>query len=353
MKHVLLLFAAFTIAFSSFAQTNNNYTLHKVAENETIYRLSVKYKLPVSSILAANPEIQNNIIKVGQIVRIPGATQGSVTATVPPPPAQEQLVNNPNPNTVSTPNYPVQGRQLQQLLPIIHKVTEKETLYSISRKYKQNIEAIRNWNGISNNNIRLGQPLVVAWTNSKGQTVEVPATITPPSIVTTTPPATTTPAAPPVVNKPAAPAPPPVAAKPPTSTPKTKKSSSGIDYTTANPYTGKRRTTARKSLFQRNFERKDNQGYKRIVKTGMSVVFDNSSAGGNGMFIFHKTAPLQSIVKVTNPVNGKIAYLKVLARVPNTGVNDKVIAHIPKSVAKQLNLLDSRPRISTVYHKPK
>lgn len=345
MKHVLLLFTVFTIAFTSFAQ--NPYTLHQVAENETLYRLSVNYKIPVPAILAANPEIQDNVIKVGQIVRIPPKA-GAMASS--PSTAKEQTVNNRinQSGGVSTPSYKPQGN-LQQLLPITHKVVEKETLYAISRKYKQDLEAIRNWNGVINNNIRLGQLLVVGWTDQKGSPIKVPSSMTPPMANRTTTPATTTTTtatAPP----PAAPTTPPKAPTPP----KKPKTSSGIDYTATapNPYTGRRRGSSRKSLFQRQFERNDQKGYKRIATTGMGYVFDDSSAGG-GLFILHKTAPLQSIVKVTNPVNGKIIYLKVLQRVPNTGVNDKVIAHIPKSVARKLNLLDARPRISTVYHKPR
>ena len=44
-----------------------------------------------------------------------------------------------------------------------HTVEPGETLYSLSRKYKTSVEQIRAWNRLDDNNIRIGQELIVGW----------------------------------------------------------------------------------------------------------------------------------------------------------------------------------------------
>ncbi|HWL13728.1 MAG TPA: L,D-transpeptidase [Ureibacillus sp.] len=45
---------------------------HAVKPGETLYQISVDYRIPFSTILHANPNINPNVINVGQIIEIPG-----------------------------------------------------------------------------------------------------------------------------------------------------------------------------------------------------------------------------------------------------------------------------------------
>jgi len=50
-----------------------------------------------------------------------------------------------------------------ELTPILHTVEAKETLYSISRQYSTTVDSIKNWNGLTGNDIKIDQQLIVGY----------------------------------------------------------------------------------------------------------------------------------------------------------------------------------------------
>ncbi|MBC8046008.1 MAG: LysM peptidoglycan-binding domain-containing protein, partial [Fimbriimonadaceae bacterium] len=47
--------------------------------------------------------------------------------------------------------------------PIYHNVQAKETLYALSKKYETTIEEIKEWNSLENNEIKIGQKIIVGY----------------------------------------------------------------------------------------------------------------------------------------------------------------------------------------------
>ena len=106
------------------------YVVHQVGEKETLYSLSRRYGTTVTSIIEQNPNADAGI-EVGQILKIPYAPKAK----------SQQAVQTDN--------------------GLVHKVAAKETLFSISRQYNVSVDDIRTWNNLKENSISLGQELIV------------------------------------------------------------------------------------------------------------------------------------------------------------------------------------------------
>lgn len=95
-------------------------TYHTIVAGETLYRLSVNYGISVQAICAANPGLDAQNFRTGQVIRIPAKTDDNTLTTSAP---------------TFQPQQPQQSRELRPNCRDMHKVKRKETVYSISREY--------------------------------------------------------------------------------------------------------------------------------------------------------------------------------------------------------------------------
>lgn len=94
-------------------------TFHTIQPQETLYGLTVKYKISAKAICEANPGLSASNFKIGQVIAIPMEEKQS---------AQEQAITE----------APVQSTPLPAVKPRcrdMHKVKRKETIFSVSREY--------------------------------------------------------------------------------------------------------------------------------------------------------------------------------------------------------------------------
>ena len=98
-------------------------TFHTIAPGETLYRLTVKYNVSAKAICDANPGLSADNFRIGQVIRIPSATDAAAATA-----DTQALSGMPAGNT--TIQAPVQSRCRD-----MHKVKRKETLYSIARDF--------------------------------------------------------------------------------------------------------------------------------------------------------------------------------------------------------------------------
>lgn len=125
---------------------------YKVTAGETVYSIARKYNLKTNEVLKYNPWAEKGL-QIGQILLIPVITEAVET-----PPSVAGLVS---------------GEQT-------HTVAVDETLFSISRQYKVKIKALRKRNNLPNNQIGLGQVLIIPLSAKevKEAAQEVPSPIT-------------------------------------------------------------------------------------------------------------------------------------------------------------------------------
>lgn len=135
---------------------------HTVARGETLYSIAKRYQVELSELRQAN-KLNNNIIQLGQSLRIPGKVPNKTAA----------LSYNP----VSIPGPAGIGER--------HTVKSGETLFSISKNYGVSVEELRDANKIKDNIIHLSDVLLIPGTT----TIALPA---PNSTQPVTSPATST-----------------------------------------------------------------------------------------------------------------------------------------------------------------
>jgi peptidoglycan DL-endopeptidase LytE len=108
-------------------------TSHEVLAKETLYGISKKYNVSIEAIKKANPSIDTEGLKVGLMIKIPGAksTVGTEAGTSPTkPPKQEE----------------VETIKAEDQDEITHEVLPKETKYGISKKYGISIATLEKLN---------------------------------------------------------------------------------------------------------------------------------------------------------------------------------------------------------------
>jgi len=336
------------MALPIYAQTA---TKHKVEKGETLYKIAVKYNVTIDDLKAANPKIGTAGVKVGDAIVIPNkankeksasiavkmdanpvlpnekvdlskvkATAGNEKTANTAKTANDKSVQQTVSDIIATPKATAASeaktavktmsdttsngkKPNAQAKPIKHKVGEKETLYSIAKMYNQNINSLQTWNKLSDLSVKPGQDIIVEWVMPTGEALVK------------------------VANKSAA-------------------------VATAN----KASSSNAASPFERKFNsvEKDPLGmYKKITQTGIATWFDDagaSASSGGNMYALHRTAPLRSILKVTNPMNKKSVYVMVIERLPNTINNENVSMSLTKSAAKKLGILDEKSIVECKYY---
>src|SRR5882724_7469440 len=103
------------------------YIIHQVDPKETLYSISRKYGVAVALIREENPTVDAGL-SVGQIVKVPYT------------PRTKPKVGDAS---------------------ITHKVTAKETLFSISKTYDVSVDDIKSCNNLKNNILDVGQELII------------------------------------------------------------------------------------------------------------------------------------------------------------------------------------------------
>lgn len=180
---------------------------------------------------------------------------------------------------------------LDKLKPVKHIVVSGENLVSIARLYNQSLNSLKAWNKLSSFDIKPAQELIIAWILPKDEAV-----------------------------------------------------------TTAKPKTAKERLNDYPSQYMAMAN--DSTGkYKSGRGSGVATSFDDG--GGYNMFCLHRTAPVQSVVRITNSVNNRSVYLKVIGVLPNTVQNEDIEVNITSSAAQKLNMRDERSLVKWTWYAPK
>lgn len=217
------------------------------------------------------------------------ATYGSTKATPVSTPASAEA--NRNNNTFVRKDY--------------HIVQQGETLWRIGRMYGLDLADLKQWNNMSSNSIALGQKIILkpgiplgGSAYHSGNTAPKPATSYAPSPVRT-----------------------------------------GTSGNSSSNY--------KKYIDAEN----DGSGrYSFISSKGLATWYKGDNSAGENMYALHKEAQMHTIMKVRNPVNGKVIYVKVIGRLPDTDEYKDIKIQLPAAAARKLNMLDERLILEYSYY---
>jgi LysM repeat protein len=188
-----------------------------------------------------------------------------------------------------------------QMTVVDYKVGPREHLLLIARKFNTTVEDLKKLNNLSNDNLTVGQLIKVPY-----------GTATAPQIAG--PPATTL------------------------NIPDESRSPTLID-SSMNAVDRLKLPPAR-------------YGLREVDERGVAVWLMDESLDGTKMLALHQTAPIGTVIKITNQMSGKSTFTKVVGKfTQNESTRDAIIV-ITKAVADLIGALDKRFRATIVYGVP-
>ncbi|MXV50693.1 LysM peptidoglycan-binding domain-containing protein [Pedobacter sp. HMF7647] len=192
---------------------------------------------------------------------------------------------------------------------IDYKVGAKETLYSISKRFNIPVEDIERINNLKGTALRVGQVIKVpqnsdvATKTSEGEQKIIKAT--PVKVPVTT-----------------------------VDTPVTASDTSSLDPE------AKLRIAANR------------YGLKQQSERGVAVWIADESVDPTKMLVLHRSAPVGTIIKITNPMTEKSTFAKVVGKFTENETTHDVIIVVTKATADVLGALDKRFQVNIVYGVP-
>ena len=309
------------------------FIIHQIDPKETLYGISRRYGVAITTILEQNPTADGGLA-VGQTLKIPyvpkAKTQSGSSNRIHKVAPKETLFsisklydvsvdeikawNNLKDNSLSTGQELIikRGSTLTQTklpetksLNGVHTVASKETMYSIARQYGITVQQLKEWNGITGDELKLGQTLFVAQP-MYGKPTEVKQEI----IVTETTPEmkeTVTVVKPEIKTQPEV-----------------------------------KETTIRIS--------EKVTGSDEVKQGGLAELIEGTD-GNRKYLALHRTAKVGTILKVRNELNNREVFVRVAGELPNTGINNNVVIKISKSAYDRLGAIDPKFRVEVTYYK--
>ncbi len=311
------------------------FVLHKVGEKETLYGISKRYGTTVDIILQYNPTADGGL-EIGQILKVPytprpksqpttgggfihvvAAKEGmysiakaynisideikqwnnlsSTELSV----GQELIIKKRNTATNSTAQTSTTTTPTSNQKGT-HTVLAKETLFSITQKYGITIQQLKEWNKLEGNDLSIGQVLVV--TQAEQGTEVIPKEFEP--------------KVEPIKNTTTTQLPQPIKENP--------------------------TTTIRISESVKNAD--------ELIENGVAELIEGTD-GNRKYLALHRTAPVGTILKVKNEMNNREVFVRVMGKLPDTALTEKIIIRISKSAYDRLGAIDPRFRVEVTYYK--
>ena len=270
--------------------------IHKLDPKDNYYSLGRRYKVSPKAIMQYN---NNAPLPIGGIVKVPTDrpflessynTAAKPQPAAPTPPVKQQA--------------PPQQQQVQQQQPATtqnnaptqdYKVSAGETLYSISKRFGTTVDDLTSLNGLTSTTLTPGQVIKVR----AGQSTAPAQTVPQPT------------------------------AKQDATSVVLPSDSANANRFNANKY----------GLYE-----KDEQG----VATWM----DDADLDPNKKLVLHRTAPIGTVIKITNPMSNLTTYAKVVGRFTDNASTKDVIIVVTKNVAESLGALDKRFHVNISYGSP-
>ena len=310
------------------------FVLHEVSEGETLFAISQRYHVSMDDLKEVNKKVNLKKLSIGDTLRIPLFPQlakgkktrhvveeGETLFSI----AQRYRVKVDDVRTWNAiGDNPIDiGQELIVYLDApargavaavpdatkyeLHTVREGETLYAIARTYGVGVDELRKRNDLTNESIRFGQTLVIR---------EKKLAMDPPAV-------------------------PDVEVVP-----------------TTRPSVRSKRPTRSKAL---EAERKRFEGIKEQESQALEEIEIMSELGfasvieGGGdtkkYLALHRTAPVGTVLRVRNEMNEVSVFVRVIGKLPDTGVNNKINIRLTPAAYEKLGGINERFPVEISYLK--
>ena len=93
-------------------------------------------------------------------------------------------------------------------------------------------------------------------------------------------------------------------------------------------------------------------GLREVNERGAAVWIAYENLDGTKMLALHQTAPIGTVVKITNPMTGKSTFAKIVGKFTENESTKDVIIVVTKAVADLIGVMDKRFQATLVYGVP-
>ena len=305
------------------------FVIHQVDQGETLYSLSRRYGVSINDI-KSNNELRNGGIDVTQFLMIPVEISDSEF------------------NLEETENEQSSSDSVSNT----HIVQAKETLYGLSRQYEVSVDQLRQWNGLEDNSLEIGQVIVIKskgvlnQSNSDNQEIvplSTPAKEKEPFLHFVQPGET--------INS--------IARKFNTEVDSIIAWNSMDDASLA--IGSKLKIRKEIHLDSLNHERVGlkvtSYGSKKweVIENGVRIQHEEGIAGliedidTQKYLILHRSLPVGTILTVVNLMNNERVLVKVVGKLPDTGINKNVMVRLTSICFRRLGIIDNQSRVDIAY----
>ena len=300
--------------------------LYKVQSKDTWTSISKKSKVSVAYLMTVNAGIDN--LKAGQIINVP-TEEGSLQADH----ASSRTEQVFQPTTAA--------KESKYQEPVYHTIKKGETLYRISKFYNQTLDNLKSWNNIKNTDLKVGQKIIVNYVYQYRKDANA-------HVITKT----DDHAKPAESNETAI----KITPSKPSTDNKTNETGNPEHFTNQ---PAEKLTASMEPVHTPYGEDKSNNTaftknangrmVKQVNETGVASWIMDGEMNQNKYYALHRYAPVGTIIKVTNRMNGKYVFVKVVGLLPDTGDNDNLIIKISQAASNKINVLDSRFQAELSY----
>lgn len=311
-------------------QNGKKVILHKVEPHESFYSIARRYKVEPKTVIAFNNNAPT--LAIGQTVKVPtdlpyAEPTKAVAATKPASQKGATLFNN-NLNLRSSPPMQVPPAEKlaaeTQASTTQYKVSAGETLYAISKRFNTTVADITALNNLKSTNLTPGQVILVRATPLPVTAVTVP---TQPVLKTVTQTVVTTP----------------------------QQTVQQVPVQLPNPV-AKRDTTLVATMDSVDMSHRNipanRYGLLEKNEKGLAVWMDSDNLDPNKKWVLHRTAPIGTVIKITNPMTNRTTFAKVVGRFTDNENTKDAIMVMTKSVAESIGAMDKRFHVTISYGTP-
>ena len=182
-----------------------------------------------------------------------------------------------------------------------YKVGLKETLFSISKQFNVTIEEIKTLNDLRTNSLAVGQVLKIRVAKPSKNVQPPPTTAKAPAIA---------------------------------------QRADSIEIDTIVDASGRLKLPPQR------------YGLREVTERGVAAYMIDESIDDNKMLALHRTAPVGTIIKITNPMSNKTTFAKVVGKYIDNEATKDVIIVVNKATADLIGALDKRFQVTIVYGVP-
>ncbi len=309
------------------------FVIHQVDEEETLYSIAKRYGSRIRTIIEFN-DVQNDRIEVGQILSV------LINRNVAPEEVQPQLTE-----------------EIEQTGKNTHLVKQGETLYSIARFHNIRVQELKKLNKLESNALSPGQVLRMKAPEPAPQVIHDDSgeiTSLPPNqslhnkndeiqrddtletyLVQTGETLYT------------------IASKLNVSVADLKRWNKMIsDYLRIGQKLGYKKSEIIEGDEPNSTEARvvlNEDGFEKIFEEGIASVIEEMSTVK--YLALHRTLPIGTQLEVRNLMNNFKVYVKVVGKLPDTGVNENIVVRLSGSAYETLGVVDPRIRVEISYFK--